>query len=470
MRHFHAMKPIKLSRKRLCSLAATVVLTAVFVNLSAQRAPVYSAARSSRAAKPASSASPVYARDIAPIVLHACASCHQPGTAAPFSLLTYDDVKKRAPQIAELTRTRYMPPWLPKPGHGDFAGVRRLSDGQIRMIANWVKAGAPEGPHISQRTPARPQKTWPLGRPDLVVRMTQPFTLNAGDVEQCRSFLFPRFLIRDRALKAVDYRASAPGVVRHASLFADSTRKARLQQQQSGAVGWTDFPGSAGPGRRRLGEWAVGSPPVQFPKGSAMRLAPGDDLVLQLRFQPNGRQENERSEIALYFSDAPLPPPAMLALGNAWINLRPNEIATVTDAFTLPVAARLYAISPHAELMCRAIRADATLPNGAAQPLLWIPNFNLDWAEPLRYRAPMDLPAGTRITVTIDYDNSAHNPRNAEDTPMVSGAATGCTDEYAGVEFQITALQPRDIPALSQALAAKGATYTVQSSGATGHG
>ncbi|BDI33836.1 hypothetical protein CCAX7_58870 [Capsulimonas corticalis] len=456
------------SRSMFYPMSATVVLIASIFALTTRTAPVHSAPPI-HASRAVADASPNYTRDIAPILLHSCASCHRPGASAPFSLLTPHDAQKRAAQIAELTRIRYMPPWLPEPGHGDFAGDRRLTDAQIRKIADWVKAGAPEGPRSLTPTPPSP-KDWPLGPPDLIVRMAQPFSFGAADEAQCRSFLLPKRLTQDRYLRAVDFRTGAPGVVRHASLFIDGSDKARRLQQQSGAVGWTDFSGSAGPERRRIGEWAVGREPSRFPKGTAALLKRKDDLVLQLRFQPDGRQVQERSEIALYFASSPADAPESVALGNAWVNLRPNEVAAVTDSFTLPVAARIHAVSPHAEMMCRSITADATLPTGAVTPLLSIPQFNLDWAEPLRYRSPVDLPAGTRITVTLKYDNSAGNPRNAEGVPMVAAPGFGCTDEFAGVEFQITAAQPRDASALSKVLAARGATYVIKSSGATGHG
>jgi mono/diheme cytochrome c family protein len=37
-----------------------------------------------------------FTRDIAPVVFKQCAQCHQPEGPAPFSLLTYDDVRWRA--------------------------------------------------------------------------------------------------------------------------------------------------------------------------------------------------------------------------------------------------------------------------------------------------------------------------------------------------------------------------------------
>src|SRR6266849_1260836 len=82
-------------------------------------------------------------RDVAPIVYQSCAPCHRPGESAPFSLLTYVDAKGHAAQIAEVTKRRYMPPWLPEPGHGDFVEERRLSDTQIQLIQDWVKQGSP---------------------------------------------------------------------------------------------------------------------------------------------------------------------------------------------------------------------------------------------------------------------------------------------------------------------------------------
>ena len=54
------------------------------------------------------------------------------------------DARKHATDIKELTASRQMPPWLAEPGHGDFQDCRRLSDAEIRMLAAWVEAGAPD--------------------------------------------------------------------------------------------------------------------------------------------------------------------------------------------------------------------------------------------------------------------------------------------------------------------------------------
>src|SRR5215475_12588104 len=83
-------------------------------------------------------AAPVtFFHDIAPIVRRNWAPCHKPGEAAPFPLLTYEDIKRHAQQIADVTRRRYMPPWLPEAGVGPFVEDRRLSDTEIRLIDDW---------------------------------------------------------------------------------------------------------------------------------------------------------------------------------------------------------------------------------------------------------------------------------------------------------------------------------------------
>jgi mono/diheme cytochrome c family protein len=92
-----------------------------------------------------SAPSVTYYRQIEPIVYHNCVSCHRPGESGPFSLLTYEDVERHASQIGAVTKKRYMPPWLPQPGYGDFVEERRLSERDIQLIEDWVKQGSPAG-------------------------------------------------------------------------------------------------------------------------------------------------------------------------------------------------------------------------------------------------------------------------------------------------------------------------------------
>src|SRR5215510_14926272 len=86
-----------------------------------------------------------YSRDIAPLVADRCAMCHHPGGSAPFSLLSYADVKRRAALVAAVTERRYMPPWKADPANGPFVGQHPLSAAEIQTIRRWVDEGAAEG-------------------------------------------------------------------------------------------------------------------------------------------------------------------------------------------------------------------------------------------------------------------------------------------------------------------------------------
>src|SRR5579884_514952 len=108
---------------------------------------------------------PTFSHDVAPIIYQNCAVCHHTGGSGPFPLITYQEVKKHARQIAAVTRSRYMPPWLPAPGYGDFIGERRLTRAQIETIAAWVHAGAPEGNPAESPVPPQFSSEWQLGPP-----------------------------------------------------------------------------------------------------------------------------------------------------------------------------------------------------------------------------------------------------------------------------------------------------------------
>src|SRR5213080_2536979 len=118
-------------------------------------------------------------REIAPIIYKNCAPCHRPGESGPFSLLTYEDVKKHASQIAAVTKKRYMPPWLPESGYGEFVEERRLSEGQIQLIEDWVKQGSPAGSAADAPVPPKFKFEWLLGMPDLILHVTRPYQLPA---------------------------------------------------------------------------------------------------------------------------------------------------------------------------------------------------------------------------------------------------------------------------------------------------
>ncbi|MFM7114466.1 MAG: c-type cytochrome, partial [Planctomycetota bacterium] len=124
-------------------------------------------------------APPTWSGSVAAIVHKNCAGCHRPGEVGPFPLLTYEDAGKRAGFIAETCRSRRMPPWKAEPGHGSFFDERRLSESEINAITAWAAAGAPRGDAHAEPKPPEFHDGWQLGKPDMVLRMVEPFTIPA---------------------------------------------------------------------------------------------------------------------------------------------------------------------------------------------------------------------------------------------------------------------------------------------------
>src|SRR5262245_24458572 len=118
-----------------------------------------------------------FAKDIAPILFQNCAFCHRPGQAAPFSLLSYEEVKKKAKLIGEVTERRYMPPWLPEHGYGQFTGERWLHVDELGLIQQWLAEGAVEGKASDLPPLPKWPEGWELGQPDLIVSLPSDYLL-----------------------------------------------------------------------------------------------------------------------------------------------------------------------------------------------------------------------------------------------------------------------------------------------------
>lgn len=404
-------------------------------------------------------ASPVtYSRDIAPILLRSCAPCHRPGQAGPFALLTYEDARRRAVQIAEVTRRRYMPPWLPEPDLGDFLDERRLTDAEIRSIGNWARAGAPKGATPQASPVPAPTTEWSLGKPDLILRTTKPFQLPADGPDVFWNFIFSPSLTTARFVKAVEIR---PGSTRvhHANLLVDRTRSTRRQEAAPGegfpGMDLTIEAGTFDPDSHFL-FWKPGGVPRPEPAGMAWQLDVASDLVLNVHLQPSGKPEFVQPSIGLYFTDQPpTRRPMLIKLQNDHALNIPAGIRdfTIADDFELPVDLDVLAIYPHAHYLGTLLEAFATLADGSRRWLIRIPQWDVNWQSVYSYRRPVSLPKGTVVTMRYHYDNSASNPRNPNAPPKRVMAGNQSTDEMGHLWLQVLTRGEGDQrPVLQEAL------------------
>lgn len=399
-------------------------------------------------------AAPVtFNHDIAPIIYDNCSSCHRPGEAAPFSLLSYQDVAKKAKTIAAVTTARYMPPWKAEPASYAYRDERRLKDSEIALLQQWVKDGMPEG--NPKEKPATPEfkSGWALGEPDLVVEMPKAFHVPAEGADIYRNIAVPLGIKEDKWITAIDMKPTARPVVHHVLYFADPSGKSHDVPSQGTEPGFGGM--RAGGATVPLGGWAVGAQPHFFPEGLALQVPKGSDLVIQYHFHPDGKAEAEKSVIGIYFAkEAPsrtmvslqLPPAFGLFAG---IDIAPGvKDFAVRDSYTLPVDTDAIGVGAHAHYLGKVLKMTATLPNGEVKTLLDIRDWDFAWQDRYFFEHPVTLPKGTRLDAEVHWDNSAQNPRNPSNPPIRITWGEQSKDEMGSVTLISVAHEQKDFRTL----------------------
>jgi hypothetical protein len=395
-------------------------------------------------------AKPTFSHDIAPIIYQRCSACHHstPGQAVageiPFPLVTYQDVKSHAPAIAAAVGNRSMPPWLPEPGYGRFAEDPRLTEAQIRLIADWVRDGAPEGSAFEAPAPPHFDNGWTLGKPDLIVTAPRAITIPASGPDVFWNFIFSPNIKTKYYVRAIEVQPGGDlSAIHHANVILDPSESARTLEKKPGS----GFPGMDLPLRQDPSYvpshflfWKPGNTPWVEPDGLSWELDSGTDLVLNAHFMTMGMAQTAQPSIGLYFTDQPpkLFPIVIELENDDALDIPANDgDFVVSDDFRLPRDVDVLAVYPHAHYLGHVLEAYATLPNGQRKWLIRIPNWNFQWQAVYHYREPVLLPKGTVVSMRYHYDNSSSNPHNPHHPPERVLGGNQSTDEMAHLWLQV---------------------------------
>jgi tetratricopeptide (TPR) repeat protein len=363
-------------------------------------------------------------------------------------VLDYDSVRRHARAIASAVQRRAMPPWLPEPGHGEFAGERRLRDDQIALIAKWVESGTPEGNPAAAPKPPTFSGGWQLGTPDLVLTLPEPYVLQPGSRDVFRNFVIPVPITAPRYVRAVEFRADRPQVLHHADLATDLGRVSRALDRAEPGPGFGTMDGGQ---VQNVYGWSPGKVPVMEAADNAWTLNPGTDFVLLLHMIAGTTSERVQPTIGLFFSDTP---PTRTPIS---VKLEAHGIAipagdanyVVEDSYVLPVDVDAVSIYPHAHYLGKEMRGTATFPDGSEQDLLWIRRWDFRWQDRYRYRSPVFLPQGTRLSMRFTYDNSAANPHNRNHPPERVRSGPRSTDEMGHLWIEVVPRRREDAALLN---------------------
>ncbi|MEQ1827641.1 MAG: redoxin family protein [Pirellula sp.] len=412
---------------------------------------------------------PTYSGSVAQILHERCCRCHRPGQSGPFSLLEYKQVVEHSQTIAAVIANGYMPPWKPVHHGIEFANNRKLSDRERETILNWIEAKCPVGDAGQLPAPPKYVGDWSLGTPDLIVRLDRPFPIPADGPDLYRSFAFPVGLPEDKWIKAIEVRPTARGVVHHALFFVDTDGNAKHQKSRDGLPGFVGMNFLRGRGNmldrvpenmsRGLGGYVPGAMPNLLPGDLARLLPKGSDIVMQTHFHPSGKAENEQTELGIYFAKATpsqrlvsvqLPP--LFGMG-AGIDIPAGKSDFhIRDSYRLPVAIRGVEIGGHAHYLCTRLVMRAKRPDGQEVVLLEIDDWDLDWQDQYIFKTPIDLPAGTELSVDLWYDNSDKNPENPFHPPQRVAWGRESTDEMGSITLLAIAVNEAERESLEQDL------------------
>lgn len=340
---------------------------------------------------------PTWAGGVGLIFENRCMECHRNGGAAPMPFLNLGQVRKWTAKMKDVLQQGTMPPWPASPNHS-YANSKRLTPKELETLIAWIDAGF--APGEGEYTPARNwDSAWMIGEPDHVFDLDD-FTIPEDSAEMVREFDLATGFDTDKFIIATEVRPTDTYLVLEIT---------------------------AGP----LGAYHVGNNVTVLPEGHAFLLKKGESVKVRVHYTKEAGWEefDTESQIAVKFATDPG------AIKHAWLSDRmANDDFTipagkdsqdVTSEFTFEADGAITALNPVMRLRGKKVAVTATMPDGSTNELLNIPYWDPAWNFTYILPAPLDVPKGTKVTMTANFDNSDMNAKNPDAAAEVKAGANG---------------------------------------------
>ena len=343
-----------------------------------------------------------YEQTIAPLLIDNCVTCHRQGGIGPWQMTSYDMIKGFSPMIREVVRTERMPPWHADPHYNVFSNDRSLTKDEIKALVHWIEAGSPRG---SGSDPlAALKKTWPewaLGQPDLIVEIPA-FDVPATGVIPYQMPMAENPIGRDVWVSAVDFQPGDRTVLHHII----ATMGSNADSVRDGGS---------------LGGYVPGAGPMVMPENTGVLIKKDANFFFQMHYTVSGKPARDASRMGVYFrKDAPLHQMHSAVMAKPSLQIPANAKAhTESASKTFDKDVIVYSLLPHSHFRGKASDFVATYPDGHQETLLSVPNYDFNWQTTYELKAPKMLPAGTKVTHSTTWDNSAQNKANPDPARIV---------------------------------------------------
>ncbi len=343
-----------------------------------------------------------YSKEIAPLLVDKCVTCHRDGGIAPWQMSSYEIVKGFAPMIREVVRTQRMPPWHADPHYGVFKNDRSMTGDQVKTLVHWIEAGAPrDNAPDPLKSLERGWPEWENGTPDLVVE-TPSFTVPATGTIEYENPIVKNPLGKDVWVRAIEFNPGDRAVVHHILAYG---------VKEGGGGG-----GLAGLGTYLAG-YAPGGGVVRFPPDSGVLLTKDMSFRFQMHYTASGKPSTDVTKIGIYFTDEPPKYPLrQFVLLDPRLkipaNTKDHRIEAPPRTFDRDVL--IYSLTAHSHYRGKASKFVAQYPDGRQEILLSVPAYDFNWQTTYELKEPKLLPKGTKLLYDTVYDNSAQNKANPD--------------------------------------------------------
>jgi hypothetical protein len=311
-------------------------------------------------------------------------------------------IKGFSPMIREVVRTERMPPWHADPHYNVFANDRSLNKEEIKALVHWIEAGSPRGTGSDPLADLKKQwPEWALGEPDLIVEIP-PFDVPATGVIPYQMPMTDSPLQQDTWVRAVDFQPGDRTVLHHII----ATMGTSAESVRDGGS---------------LGGYVPGAGPMILPDEAGVLIKKGSKFFFQMHYTVSGKPARDASRMGLYFrKDAPKYQMRSAVLLNAKLKIPANAKAhTESASKTFAHDVIVYSLLPHSHFRGKASNFVATYPDGREEVLLSVPNYDFNWQTTYELTTPKLLPAGTKVTHSTTWDNSAQNKANPDPNRVV---------------------------------------------------
>ena len=168
--------------------------------------------------------------------------------------------------------------------------------------------------------------------------------------------------------------------------------------------------------RELLLGYEPGYSPIPWREDQAKLIRAGSDIVFEIHYTANGKEQTDYSEFGLYFAEK-APRERVLSTQTQDMEIAipagdANYKSSASITFGRPV--KLISLQPHMHLRGKAMEIRARYPDGRVETLLDVPRYSFNWQTTYFLEKPNLLPAGSSIESTAVFDNSPNNPYNPD--------------------------------------------------------